>query len=171
MKRTLITLFISTLLCAATFALAQSPPSANAPTSKSVVTFAASPKPMSLKLLLATPDNVKKANNYIDAVEMRDGTNFSAAVEASLSFGEISSLFLLSDGEPYGGIIDPSRLLAFIREKNKQHVPIMTLALGLGESSPGFDLLKSIAKDNSGKYDYINLAREKTERSTGERKP
>ena len=124
-----------------------------------IVTFASYPDSMSPKMMAATTENVTMAMNFIDNIELRDGTNFSGAMEAALSFGKISHIFLMSDGEPHGGIVDPPQLRAFIREKNSENVVVMTLALGLGEDSPGFVLLKSIAEDNKGTYKYINLAR------------
>ncbi len=124
-----------------------------------IVTFASYPDAISPKMLPATTENITMAMNFVDAIEMRDGTNFSAAMEMALSYGKVSHIYMMSDGEPHGGIVEPPQLRAFIREKNNHNAVVMTLALGMGESSPGFDLLKDIASDNRGKYNYINLAR------------
>ena len=124
-----------------------------------IVTFAAYPTKMDEKMLSATTENITKAMNFVDAIEMRDGTNFSDAMAMALSYDKVSHIYMMSDGEPHGGIVEPPQLRAFIREKNIHNVIVMTLALGLGEDSPGFELLKAIASDNRGKYNYINLGR------------
>jgi uncharacterized protein YegL len=125
-----------------------------------IVFFASYPTAMSTKMLNASTENVTAAMNFIDEIRMRDGTNVSAAMEMALSFGKISHVFLMSDGEPHGGITEPIQLRAFIKEKNTENATVLTLALGLSDNSSGFELLKSIAADNNGKYSYINLARQ-----------
>ena len=125
-----------------------------------VVLFAGTPEIFSSNMLPATQENILKAVNYVDNVELRDGTNFSSAMEAALSTeGKITHVFLLSDGEPMSGIRDPAQLRAFITKQNTQKAAIITLALGFGEDFPGIPLLKSIAEDNHGKFSYVNLVK------------
>lgn len=124
-----------------------------------IVVFAGYPQSFFDKMVPATTENVTQAMNDIDAIELRDGTNFSDAMASAFTFRKISHVFLMSDGEPSGGIRDPVELRTFIKEKNTENVTVLTLALGLGETNPGFELLKAIAEDNHGKYSYVNLAR------------
>ena len=107
-------------------------------------------------------ESVSKAKEFIDNLSIGDGTNLSEAMDKALSFNGVTHIYLMSDGEPNKGIEDFGDLRRFIKEKNKNHVRIITLALGLGEDFPGKRLLEDIAKDNSGSYDYKNLASQKS---------
>ncbi len=51
-----------------------------------------------------------------------------------------------------------------VRERNRRKVQISTLALGLGDRFKGMDLLRGLAEDNSGTFNYVNLARGFTRR-------
>ena len=108
-------------------------------------------------------ESVSKANAFINNINIGDGTNLSEAMDLAFSFNGVSHIYLMSDGEPNKGIEDFGDLRRFIREKNKNHVRIITLALGLGEDFPGKRLLEEIAKDNNGSFDYKNLATPKPE--------
>ena len=103
-------------------------------------------------------ESVSKAKEFINNINIGDGTNLSEAMDVAFSYSGVSHIYLMSDGEPNKGIEDFGDLRRFIREKNKNHVRIITLALGLGEDFPGKRLLEDIAKDNNGSYDYKNLA-------------
>ncbi|MFN3652639.1 MAG: VWA domain-containing protein [Armatimonadota bacterium] len=107
----------------------------------------------------ASPENVRRAVEYVDAIDMRPGTNISDALETALRLEKITHVFLLSDGEPSRGITNPDQLRAMVRERNTQKAQILTLALGLGEQFPGIPLLKGLAEDNDGKFSYVNLAK------------
>jgi hypothetical protein len=80
-------------------------------------------------------------------------------MELALALEPATHIFLMSDGEPNSGITDADELRALIRERNSRKARILTLALGLGEQFPGIPLLKGIAEDNRGKFDYVNLSR------------
>jgi Ca-activated chloride channel family protein len=110
----------------------------------------------------ATLVNVANAKAFIDDIRIGDGTNISRAMDLALGMNGLTHIYLMSDGEPNGGIADFGELRRFVRERNTHNIKIMTLALGLGENFPGMRLLKGIADDNSGSYDYINLARVST---------
>lgn len=103
--------------------------------------------------------NVANAKAFIEDIRIGDGTNISAAVELALSMNGITEIFLMSDGEPNGGIQNFEELRKFIKEKNNRNVRITTLALGLGENFPGIRLLRGIAEDNAGTFDYVNLSK------------
>lgn len=108
-------------------------------------------------MLPATRENIKKAWQYIDNLGLNPYTNLSAGIDRALQEPTVSHIFILSDGEPHGGIEDFQQLKTFIRDRNKRKVQINTLALGLGERFPGMRLLRSIAEENDGKYSYVNL--------------
>jgi hypothetical protein len=107
----------------------------------------------------ATLANVANGIAFVDNIQIGNGTNISRAMDAALSMNGITHIYLMSDGEPNGGIVDFYQLRQFVKEKNVNHVKILTLALGLGEQFPGILLLKGIAEDNDGKFQYINMAR------------
>jgi secreted protein with Ig-like and vWFA domain len=124
-----------------------------------IITFAARVDGFSNVMLAATKENVEQADEFIDLLRLRGGTNISGALEIALSLEGITHIFLLSDGEPMGGITDPDQIRAMVREFNTQKAQIITLALGLGEQFRGMALLKGLAEDNNGKFSYVNLAR------------
>lgn len=107
----------------------------------------------------ATLVNKTNAIAYVDNVPIGNGTNISRAMDAALNMNGITHIYLMSDGEPNGGIQDFYQLRQFVKEKNTKNVKILTLALGLGEQFPGIVLLKGIAEDNGGNFRYINMAK------------
>ena len=100
---------------------------------------------------------ISTANTNIDFLEPSGETDLSDAIDLALNQTEVSHIFVLSDGEPTRGIIDYPLLLAHVRERNPRNVHIITLALGLGEKFPGIALLRALADQNDGKFDYVNL--------------
>ncbi len=107
----------------------------------------------------ATVANVANAKSFVDSIRTGNGTNISAAMDLAFGMNGISQIYLMTDGEPNGGIADFAELRRFIRERNTRNISITTLALGLGENFPGMLLLKGIAEDNHGKFDYIDMTK------------
>lgn len=105
----------------------------------------------------ATAENIAYARDYVDGIKIGAGTNISGAMDLALRMSNISYIYIMSDGEPNGGIEDFGKLRKYIREKNTNNIHITTLALGLGEKFPGMRLLKAIAEENGGTYDYVNV--------------
>jgi uncharacterized protein YegL len=124
-----------------------------------IVTFFGGARAFADEMVNATRGNVDSANLFIDFVQLKAGTNLSGALDIALQLEGLTHIFVMSDGEPTMGIRNPERLREAVKQWNEKHVRIVTLALGLGEDSPGFALLKAIAEDNNGQYSYINLAR------------
>jgi hypothetical protein len=125
-----------------------------------IIHFDRKAHPFSPTLVPATKENIAEANDYVDAIELRPFTNLSGALEMALQMEGITHIFVLSDGEPHGGIEDPDELRQMVRTLNTQKAQIITLALGLGENFPGMALLKGIAEDNNGRFSYVNLAKD-----------
>jgi len=105
----------------------------------------------------ATIANISNARSYITDIKLGNGTNISEAMELALGMNGITQIYLMSDGEPNGGIMDFAELRRFIREHNTRKVAIHTVAFGMGENFPGMLLLKGIAEDNGGTYKYVNM--------------
>jgi Mg-chelatase subunit ChlD len=110
-------------------------------------------------LVLATDENIQRAKDYVKGINARDMTYLSGAMEAALSMKRANQMFVMSDGEPDVGIENFDELRRFVRSRNTGHVMINTLALGTGERFMGMRLLKSLAEENNGKFDYVNLAK------------
>jgi hypothetical protein len=117
---------------------------------------------LSEELLPATPENIQLGMDYVDNMRLRPNTNISGGLELALSLNKATHIYLMSDGKPEGpfGLHNFDEILQFVHELNTRKVKISTLALGLGENFEGMELLKSIAKENSGDYAYVNLAKE-----------
>jgi hypothetical protein len=120
-------------------------------------------------MLPASRGNIERGMIFVDAIRLGQRTNISAALEQALAFNKATHIFLLSDGEPTVGIEDFDELRAMVRERNRQKARIITLALGLGERWKGMELLRGLAEDNDGKFDYVNLARDYVDRPERER--
>lgn len=124
-----------------------------------IVTFCAEIDQFAASTVTATPENIKAAQQFVDDIRMRGGTYMSGALERAFAHEKVTHVFLLSDGEPSRGITNPEAIRLLVRERNRVHAQILTLALGLGEQFPGIPLLKSLAEDNDGAFSYVNLAR------------
>lgn len=109
--------------------------------------------------LPASRENIARAMEWVDSIRTAPGTYISGAMEKALQAERVTHVFLLSDGEPTRGVTNAAQLRALIKERNTGKAVIATLALGLGEDFPGIPLLKGIAADNGGDFNYVNLAR------------
>lgn len=128
-----------------------------------IICFDRETYPFAPALQKATPANVQRATDYINAIQLdvHPGTDMSKVLEQALALKKVSEIFLMSDGTPNGGINDFDQLRADVRKNNGDKVPIYTLALGVGEKFKGADLMKGMAEDNGGKFDLVNLKGDK----------
>ena len=121
-----------------------------------IITFDKDIRMYSQKMLPVTRVNVKRAYDYLDSLEIRSGTHLSAALELALSL-KSSTIVVISDGDPSRGITNSKQLLAFVRERNRKHARIMTIALGKQHTVRGVKLLKQLAAQNNGHTTLINI--------------
>jgi hypothetical protein len=112
---------------------------------------------LSEEMMKATPENIREADQYIDEMRLHDYTNISGALEVALSMEGITHVFLMSDGEPHGGIEDYDEMRDAVKQWNEKKVVIHALALGLGDKFPGMVLLRGLAEDNKGEFNYVNM--------------
>ncbi len=110
-------------------------------------------------MVAAKPENVQVAKQYVDAIDLGEGTNISSALAVALQLGGVNQIYLMSDGEPNRGEIDFRELRRKCKRWNTEKVTISTLALGTGERFLGMELLKGIAEDNEGQFTYVDLSR------------
>ena len=125
----------------------------------SIVHFDKEVHTFSESMLPATKENVATACDFVDKIELKDFTNMSGALEKGFTFQKVTHIFLLSDGEPHGGIEDTNELLKMVHDKKPAGVRVITLAIGLGEQFKGMALLKAMAEQNDGQYSYVNLSK------------
>ena len=124
-----------------------------------IICFDKATYPFAGNLVKATPANVARATDYMNsmALDVHPGTDMSGVMEMALTLRHVSEIFLMSDGEPNGGIMDFNQLRSDVLGRNTYKVPIFTLALGVGKNWKGIDLMKGMAEDNHGTYHYIDL--------------
>ncbi len=123
-----------------------------------IITFFGRARSFSDDLVPATKTNIEAANLYVDLVDLKDGTNISAALDLAFTMETARTFYLLSDGEPTTGIRSFDMLRQHVKLMNSNNVQIVTLALGLGEQFKGMYLLQALAEDNGGKFGYVNLS-------------
>ena len=104
-------------------------------------------------LLMATPDNKLKADNWLGTVTPRGSTDPLPGID--IAFRQRPELvYLLTDGD----FPDNDKVLARIRQLNKDHrIKINTIAfVGDNDNETAFmELLKKIAQENGGVYKYV----------------
>jgi hypothetical protein len=124
-----------------------------------IINFDFAAHPLADRMVPAIADNIDIAMQFVDELRLRNWTNLSAGLEVAFKMETATHIFVLSDGEPHGGIEDPTELRKWALENNTKKAQIITLALGLGEQFPGIPLLKGLAEDHHGKFSYVNLAK------------
>lgn len=109
-------------------------------------------------MVQATVGNVEAANIYVDNLRIGDGTNLSAALDKAFTMEDLTHMFVMSDGEPNRGIMNPRIMRDHIKDMNESiKVKISTLALTDGRRFEGMEMLKAIAAENDGQYFPVNL--------------
>jgi HEAT repeat protein len=109
----------------------------------------------------ATPDTRKRAQEWIAGLETRAATNIYDTLELCFKIGrrgtgyegegEPDTIFFVSDGAPtVGKMIDPDRILAFVRRANEGR-GIKIHCIGVGEDHD-VDFLRKLAEENQGHY-------------------
>ena len=122
-----------------------------------IVSFSREVRRLYPDMLPADPDIVQSAVDYVDRMRLGDGTNISGAMDVALKYDGVSQIYLMSDGEPNAGIEDFQELRDYIHDHNKNNVRISTMGLCLGEKYKGEPLMRGIATDTQGTYNYINM--------------
>jgi Mg-chelatase subunit ChlD len=111
-------------------------------------------------MLPATAEIIDAAMLWIDRLRLANHTNISGAMGVALELTPINCVYLMSDGEPEGPetLHDPNEIREYVKQCNTQHAKIMTLALCLGEKYPGEEVMRGLAADAGGDYNYIDLS-------------
>ncbi len=112
-------------------------------------------------MLPASRDIIEAAYLWIDRLDLANHTNISGALGAALRYDSVNLVYLMSDGEPEGRetLHDPDEIRTYVKQSNIHNARIMTLALCLGERYPGERLMRGLADDGGGEYNYIDLSK------------
>lgn len=108
----------------------------------------------------ATQSNVGAGILSVGVALPGGATNLSAALDLAFEQSDVTHIFIMSDGEPTEGITDFERIEALARTKNFRNAQILTLALGQGEKFKGMALLRQLAEQGRGTFNYINLRKQ-----------
>jgi HEAT repeat protein len=114
------------------------------------------------KLVVASPDNKKKAIHWAEAINADGATNIFNAIERAFQFAgrgtfdskyavAADTFYLLSDGRSNRGrVIDADAILLEVKRLNRfQKVVVHSIALG---RDADFDFMEKLAKQNGGKF-------------------
>jgi hypothetical protein len=104
------------------------------------------------RIVYATDINKRQARSFVDSITADGGTGHLSALEMALSFGPDVVYFLTDAAEPDMSARD----LARIRHKNQVSV-IHTIEFGEGPAPDRENFLAHIARDNRGRYTYIDI--------------
>lgn len=114
-----------------------------------VITFNEVTNSLGNQLLLATPENKRKANEFIQKQIAQNGTKPASAIAQAFAL-EPQLIFVLTDGFDQG---DPAAILEQFRKLNRdKKVKINTILLRSIEDPELVRLLKTIASENGGTY-------------------
>jgi Ca-activated chloride channel family protein len=122
----------------------------------------------------ATPDNLRDATRYLDALEAQGGTNIEAALReatrAPVSAGRLPLVLFVTDGEPTIGEQRPDRLVSLAadarvsaRAATGERRRIFTFGLG---SDVNVSLLEQLALEGRGTSQFVR-PEESVERMVG----
>jgi hypothetical protein len=104
------------------------------------------------RIVYATDINKRQARSFVESITADGGTGHLSALEMALSFGPDVVYFLTDAAEPDMSAAD----LARIRHKNQVSV-IHTIEFGEGPAPDRENFLARIARDNRGRYTYIDI--------------
>ena len=114
-----------------------------------VILFSGGVRVWSEFLVEGSPDNAAKARAFLVNVRPDGPTNLFGALMTALSFQDVQTIFLLTDGNPtFGRVVLPSAILVELERVNRdRHVVINTIAAGDVRA----EFLAELATRNGGK--------------------
>ena len=105
------------------------------------------------RLAFATEANVKRAQRFIDSITADGGTSHEDALKLAIRLRPDVIFFLSDAGEPQ---LTP-RQLAQIHEW-AAGIKINVIEFGQGPKPPGGNFLSVLARDNNGRYTYVDIS-------------
>lgn len=126
-----------------------------------VIVFSKSTKTFySAGLLPATRENLTKATHFLDEytpqnIRINKKTNLLAALTRALEM-KPNIIALVTDGLPTAGVTNPEEIMQTVREKNMDRsVRIFAIGMEMDNELPEAWLLRKIAEQNSGEYQFL----------------
>lgn len=113
-----------------------------------IVLFSSGVQVWKEQLTPGSPEVAKEARDYLHGIRPEGPTNLYGALMTALSFQDVQTIFLLTDGDPtFGRVVVPSAILAELERVNRdRHVVINTIAAGDVRA----DFLADLAVGNGG---------------------
>ena len=122
-----------------------------------IIDFSSDVRTFKDDFVAATPDNVRAAMRYLDALEAQGGTNVEAAlreaVRPAVQSGRLPLVLFITDGEPTVGDSRPDDLTAIAAGGGREPKPrIFTFGLG---SDVNVSLLEQLALEGHGTSQFV----------------
>lgn len=97
-----------------------------------IVSFSSGVQVWKEQLTPGSPEIAQEARQYLSGIRPEGPTNLYGALMTALSFPEVQTIFLLTDGDPtFGRVVVPSAILAELERVNRdRNVVINTIAAG-----------------------------------------
>lgn len=122
-----------------------------------IVQYSTTVRTFSEEPLPATPENVKKAVEYVEGLSPGGGTNMYEALLEALSQtaddGRANLLLFLTDGIPTVGVTDPDSVVRGVTGANGAGARLFVFGVGYDVNAPLLDLL---ASGNHGTSLYVH---------------
>jgi Ca-activated chloride channel homolog len=104
----------------------------------------------------ATPDNLKKASEWVNKFEAAGGTSIAGALGKvfALKYEDArpATVFFVTDGQPTVDVTDPDTLAKTVKENNKRNLRMFTFGVG---DDVNAKLLDRMAADTGGLPEYV----------------
>lgn len=117
-----------------------------------IIYYSTEVKSVSERLERATPEAKERALNAVSRLQPVGGTNIYGALQTAFDDPDIDTIYLLTDGQPSGGlIVDPVEIADQVARWNgSRRIRIHGIAVGIDSV-----LIKSLADDSGGIYVYV----------------
>jgi HEAT repeat protein len=102
-------------------------------------------------LILMDPKAREDAEAFVKSLKPEGLTNISAALRAAFQYPDLDTIFLLSDGAPTVGIVDPAELLSEVERINRRR-KVKIHVISFNPQPMERKLLSSLAHKNQGTY-------------------
>ncbi len=120
-----------------------------------LITFSTGVETFHREPIAATPENIKKANEFISSIRARGGTNIEAALSKAIEQNTgtgLHQIVFLTDGLPTVGVTEPSQILRRLESMNENGLRVFSLGVGYDVNT---HLLDAIASDTRAVSAYI----------------
>lgn len=120
----------------------------NEDTKFNIILFSGGVQAWKQELAAGTPENAQDARIFLEEVRPEGPTNLYGALMAALTFEDVQTIFLLTDGDPtFGRVVLPDAILMELERANRDRkVVINTIAAGEVRA----EFLAELAAENGG---------------------